>query len=44
MADVPDRLLPASQPAASGAARADLPKPLSHSLLIPSFVALKDWD
>jgi Protein of unknown function (DUF998) len=34
MADVPDRLLPASQPAASGAARADLPKPLSHSLLI----------
>ncbi len=34
MADVPDRLLPASQPAASGAARADLPKPLSCSLLI----------
>src|SRR5260370_16512985 len=34
MADVPDRLLPASQPAASGAARADLPKPLSRSLLI----------
>jgi hypothetical protein len=30
MADIPDRLLPASQPAA----RADLPKPLSHSLLI----------
>src|SRR5258707_4732778 len=36
MADVPDRLLPASQPAASGAARANLPiaKPLSRSLLI----------
>jgi len=34
MADVPDRLLPASQPAASGVARADLPKPLSRSLLI----------
>jgi hypothetical protein len=34
MADVPDRLLPASQPAASGAALADLPKPLSRSLLI----------
>ena len=34
MADVPDRLLPASQPAASGAAQADLPKPLSRSLLI----------
>ena len=34
MADVPDRLLPASQPAASGTARADLPKPLSRSLLI----------
>ncbi len=36
MADVPDRLLPASQPAAPGAARADLPsaKPLSRSLLI----------
>ena len=34
MADVPDRLLPASQPAASGVALADLPKPLSRSLLI----------
>jgi len=36
MADVPDRLVPASQPAASGAAQADLPiaKPLSRSLLI----------
>jgi hypothetical protein len=36
MAEVPDRLLPASQPAASGAARANLPraKPLSRSLLI----------
>jgi Protein of unknown function (DUF998) len=36
MAEVPDRLLPASPPAASGAARADLPraKPLSRSLLI----------
>jgi len=36
MAEVPDRLLPASQPAASGAARADLPsaKPPARSLLI----------
>src|SRR6266567_250976 len=34
MADAPDRRLPTSQPAASGAVRADLPKPLSRSLLI----------
>ncbi len=36
MADEPDRLLPASKRAASGAARADLPRarPLSRSLLI----------
>lgn len=36
MADIPDRLLPASQPVASGATRADLPitRPLSGSLLI----------